>query len=257
MRITTVQTHLFWEDIEANLKHFSNLLQKIAPNTTDLIVLPEMFSTGFTMQTKKVSERENGIAFQWMKKLARAKNSIFTGSLIIEADNQFFNRLFWIYPDGSFQCYDKKHLFTMAGEHHHFTAGKERIFTKAINFMALPLICYDLRFPLWCRNRYEETQDNYLYDLMVVVANWPAARVDAWKTMLKARAIENQCYVVGVNRIGTDGNGIHFCGGTAIFDAKGNTLYQAKDNCQEVVTSEIDFAFLNEFRAKFPVLKDV
>lgn len=257
MRITTVQTHLFWENIDANLNHFNDLLNNIAPNTTDLIVLPEMFSTGFTMQAEKVSEQESGTAFQWMQNLAKTKKSIVTGSLIIEADQHYFNRLFWVYPDGSFQQYDKKHLFTMADEHHHFTAGKKRIIAKGIDYKILPLICYDLRFPLWCRNKYDKNTDNYLYDVMVVVANWPAARVDAWNTLLKARAIENQYFVVGVNRIGTDGNGIPFCGGTAVFDAKGNTLYKAQDNCEEVITTEIDLASLSAFRAKFPVLKDV
>ncbi|GAB4258595.1 MAG: amidohydrolase [Vicingaceae bacterium] len=251
LKITIVQTHLHWENIEKNLNHFSQLLDSLNP--TDVVVLPEMFTTGFTMNAEKVAENLEGKAFKWLKETAQQKKAVVTGSIVFKEQNNFYNRLFWVQPDGTYQTYDKRHLFSFAGEDQHYTAGKNRLITQYKGWRFCPLICYDLRFPVFSRNFKNKTP---LYDCLIYVANWPEVRVDAWSTLLKARAIENQCYVIGVNRIGNDQNNIQYSGHSVVIDPKGNTLSKTQPHQESVETITIDLSTLNDFREKFPVAND-
>ena len=215
----------------------------------NVIVLPEMFSTGFTMNAKNVAEQPNGPTAQWMGRMARETGALIVGSVVIEEDKKFFNRLLWVQPDGRTKSYDKRHLFRMANEHHIYTSGKARMIEDWKGWKICPLICYDLRFPVWSRNAGLD------YDVLIYVANWPAARVSAWDALLKARAIENLCYSIGVNRTGKDGNDIAYTGHSAVIDFKGDYLFQAKD--QSMVSSvELDYGALQSFREKFPAHED-
>ena len=208
LKVTLVQVDLAWENKQANLDYISTLLKDV--RDTDLIILPEMFSTGFSMRSKDLAENMMGNSVRWMRDLASAKNAAVCGSLIIEDDEKFYNRLIWMEPDGTSAHYDKRHLFSLAGEDKHYTGGKHKIFPELKEWKILPLICYDLRFPVWSRQSppFTELGANP-YHLLVYVANWPERRVYAWEQLLIARAIENQCYVVGVNRIGMDGNDVY------------------------------------------------
>lgn len=214
----------------------------------DVIVLPEMFNTGFSMESSKLAEPHDGPSVQWMKQQAELYNAAVVGSVITEQDSHYYNRLYWVFPDGTFKCYDKRHLFRMAQEHEHFTGGTERRIVEYKGWKICPLICYDLRFPVWSRN-------NVQFDVLVYVANWPAARTDAWSTLLKARAIENQCYVIGCNRVGEDGKGIGYAGASVIHDPKGVELTH-QNGTEQVLTASINFGELADFRTKFPVDKD-
>jgi predicted amidohydrolase len=215
MKISTIQTQLFWEDIEANLLHFNKLINKI-DSQTDLIILPEMFSTGFTSNTSKVAENENGKAFKWLKNKALERKAAILASIIFNENGIYKNRLFFVKPDGSSQYYDKRHLFGTT-EKNALTAGTQRKIIEYQNWKILPLICYDLRFPVWSRCKND-------YDLLIYIANWPSKRIAHWRTLLQARAIENQCYTIGVNRIGNDGNGYQYNGNSLIISPKGEIL---------------------------------
>ena len=217
LKITLIQSNLFWEDKQKNLGHFGEKINTLEAQT-DLIVLPEMFSTGFSMQPSLLAEPTDGPTIEWMKKQAKSKNAVVTGSVIIVENEKYYNRLFWVQPDGDFQTYDKRHLFTLANEHHYYAAGQSLLYTNLKGWKILPLICYDLRFPVWSRN----TED---YDLLIYVANFPEKRAHAWKTLLQARAIENQAYTVGLNRVGYDGNDIYHSGDSCVLDYSGRTLY--------------------------------
>ncbi|MGK0386845.1 MAG: omega-amidase [Patiriisocius sp.] len=213
LRVTIVQSHLHWENPKGNRALFSEILAPLT-NTTDLIVLPEMFTTGFSMNAQKLAEHQDGPTVQWLIRTSKVCNAAITGSVIIQENNAFYNRLFFVKPDGSFTCYDKKHTFTLAGEHAVFTAGTARIVIDYLGFKICPLICYDLRFPVWARNTIG-------YDVLLYTANWPEKRIAAWDALLKARAIENMSYCIGVNRIGLDGNGHQYLGHSAIYDSLG------------------------------------
>lgn len=238
--------------------------QKIAALTeqTDLIVLPEMFNTGFTMNTGSVAEQMNEKTMQWMSQLSKEKKCVLTGSLIIRENGRYYNRLIWMRPNGTFETYDKRHLFRMAKEDNYFTSGNKRIITELNGWRICPLICYDLRFPVWSRNKWEkkipttDPKNSSLladYDVLLYIANWPERRSHPWRSLLIARAIENQAYVTGLNRIGADGNDITHSGDSAIINFKGETLSKTRANEESVETISLNYAELEEFRKTFPV----
>lgn len=246
--VTLIQTELLWEDVSANLKKFDALLDRV-PETTDLIVLPEMFNTGFSMSADSLAEQEDGPTVNWMKKQSARRNAAITGSIIIEDGARYYNRLFWVEPDGMMEHYDKRHLFRMADEHLRYSPGNRCITPGLKDWNIRPFICYDLRFPAWSRNLYN------VYDLAIYIANWPERRADHWRTLLKARAVENQAYVVGVNRIGKDGNGIVYSGDSSVFDPLGNELAYL-ENHESVTTVVLDYEKLTTYREKFQVWQD-
>jgi omega-amidase len=247
LRIALLQADLLWENSEANLNQFNEQLENI--HKADLIVLPEMFNTGFTQNVASMAQSISGEARAWMEKKAKEKSATIMGSIIVKEHNQYYNRLIMATPVGEIKCYDKRHLFRMGGEHENFTAGKYQTIFELSNWRIKPLICYDLRFPIWSRN-----QNNY--DLLVYVANWPKPRREVWKTLLKARAIENQCYVIGVNRIGIDGMGIEYAGDSMVVDYKGNIMSELPDGKTGIIETTLLLSALHEFRNKFPVYLD-
>lgn len=247
MNTLIVQPELKWEDPETNLHHIQDLIESDWQEA-NLILLPEMFTTGFTMNASQLAEEENGKAVNWMRSMARKLNAALCGSIIFKTDNAYFNRLFWINPDSSMYVYDKRHLFSIGGEDRNFTRGRSRKVFEYRDFTIMPLICYDLRFPVWSRNISG-------YDILIYLANWPAVRNDVWETLLKARAIENQAYVIGVNRVGTDGEGITYIGNSRVYDPKGKLLLELPD-MEMTGRVSLDLEELRLFRSKFPVLKD-
>lgn len=249
MKVTLLQTSLFWEDRDRNLAHFDELLATVS-GPTDLVVLPEMFTTGFSMQPGRIAEPHLSTTCQWMQQQARAKNAVMTGSVAIEDQGKFYNRLHWIEPNGQVDFYDKRHLFRLAKEDETYTAGTSRIIKQIGKWRMQPLVCYDLRFPVWSRNfKHQQPQ----YDVLIYVANWPAVRSYPWKQLLIARAIENQCYVIGVNRIGKDGNGYEHTGDSVVLNPRGETISHLKANEEGVETVTLDWEYLSEFRKIFPV----
>lgn len=254
LKVTIVQADLVWENAAANIAHFESLLADV--QQTDLIVLPEMFTTGFSMQPKALAQNMLGSTVQWMRSMAAKKNAVICGSVIIEDDNAFYNRLIWMQPDGELAYYDKRHLFSLAGEEKQYTAGKHKIFPELNDWKVLPLICYDLRFPVWSRQSppFTELGANP-YHVLVYVANWPERRVYAWDQLLIARAIENQCYVIGVNRVGSDGQGVYHSGNSALIDPMGQVV--AKFSGEETVkTLTLSASQLEDIRDRLPFLND-
>ena len=247
LRITTVQSILHWKKIEANLAQFDKKLSGLA-GKTDLVILPEMFTTGFSMEPADVAEPTEGRSVQWMAEKAREIGAVVTGSLILEEDGHFYNRAIWMRPDGSFDQYDKRHLFSLANEHEVFTAGKTKLVTEWKGWRICPLVCYDLRFPAWSRNVEG-------FDLLLFVANWPEKRRHHWKTLLVARAIENQCFVVGVNRVGSDEMGLDYVGDSAVIDFSGETIFQASQT-ENVSTHTLLKADMLNYRSKLQFLPD-
>lgn len=248
LNITTIQTSLFWEDSMHNLNHFTNLLEQI--ENTDLIILPEMFTTGFTMNASLLFENMDGKTVSWMKKMSSIKKSVIIGSLIIKETEQYYNRLIVAIPDDTVLHYDKRHLFRMANEDQYFTPGKEKLIFQYKGWNICPLICYDLRFPVWSRNKKNEI------DLYIYVANWPQARVSAWSKLLRARAIENLAYVAGINRIGKDGKGIDYNGGSVVLDFIGEDIRTHPDEKESINTSILSMEKLTDFRTKFAAYLD-
>ncbi len=271
LKITIIQSELHWEKVDENLNMFSQKIAKIE-ETTDIIVLPEMFNTGFSMKSEQLAETMEGKTVNWMKSEAKKNNAVVVGSLIIKdvtlsGVEGYFNRLIWMQPNGDYYTYDKRHLFRMANEHEHFSAGQQRIIINYKGFKICPLVCYDLRFPVWSRNQ-ELSVDSYqlsdqttnnkqqttnVYDILIYIANWPAARKAPWSKLLEARAIENQCYVVGVNRVGTDGKEIAYSGNSVVVNPKGEAISTISDNEETTQTITISLKELNDFRAAFPV----
>lgn len=247
LNITLMQADLHWHDPPANRRMFAKLAADCAA-TTDLIVLPEMFTTGFTMEAEQVAEDLNGDTVQWMAEIAHDLKVTVTGSLVIRDATGFFNRLIWMPPDGQAEHYDKRHLFRMASEQDHYAQGHERRVFRLRDWRVCPLVCYDLRFPVWSRGVDE-------FDLLLYVANWPAARRSAWQTLLPARAVENLCYCAGVNRVGTDGNGIAYAGESGAWDYLGHAV-TACDDQPATVTVELDGTALTRYRKKFPAHLD-
>ena len=258
LTFTLVQTHLHWEDKSANLAMLEQKINSIR-EPTEIIVLPEMFSTGFSMKPHLFAEGRDGETVQWMKKWAKQKKAIITGSIIIQEEEQYYNRLIWMLPNGSYGSYDKRHLFAYAGEDQHYTPGNKRLIASVKGWKINLQICYDLRFPVWARQapspQVEKAEDEGEYDVLIYIANWPERRNYAWQTLLTARAIENQCYVIGVNRTGVDGNNIAHCGNSMVLDALGTALYQ-KQNEEDVFTITLQKDTLLEIRKKFPFLQD-
>ena len=246
MIVSLIQSDIIWEDKNSNLKKYQEQIDKI--ESTELIVLPEMFTTGFSMSPKDISEKMNGETIQWMKQNAHKMNSAICGSIIIEEDEKYFNRFIWINPDGSIHHYDKRHLFSYAGENDNYTPGDSKIIIEYKGWKICPLICYDLRFPVWSRNSEE-------YDLLIYVANWPSKRKFAWRSLLVARAIENQCYVIGVNRVGLDNSGNSHSGETSIINALGESLY-VKSHSEDLYTNGISKLELEKIRKQLPFLND-
>ncbi len=251
LTVTIVQTHLHWEDKTTNLQMLEEKIKSIK-GTTQLVVLPEMFSTGFSMRPAAMAEPMSGTTINWMKRVAAENKLILTGSVIIEEEGNYFNRLVWMLPSGQYGVYDKRHLFAFAGEDAHYTAGTKRLIASVNGWKINLQVCYDLRFPVWAR---QTPADEPEYDLLVYVANWPERRNHAWKTLLQARAIENQCYVVGVNRVGKDGNAIYHSGDSCIIDPMGEIIFQQAH--EEVVhTLTLQKENLTMLRSKLPFLKD-
>ena len=245
--VSLVQPALVWENIDANLAKLGSMLEKI-PEETALVLLPETFSTGFTMRARRFAEKEEGKAITWMKAWAAKRNVTLAGSLITRVGEGIYNRLFWVTPEGIGGRYDKRHLFRMGREHTHFVSGNTRAIFNLEGIRFLPQICYDLRFPVFCRNRND-------YDVLFYVANWPAPRHPVWETLLRARAIENQAYVLGVNRVGDDGEGIGHLGGSCVWDPMGKAI-KILGSEEGILTARLDLKKLKEFRTKFPVWKD-
>jgi omega-amidase len=248
LKVCQVQADLKWEDIDANLQMLERMLEQLEQDT-DLVVLPETFSTGFTMDSEKLAEGENGKAVKWMKTVAKQKQCYVTGSLIYrETDGVIYNRLLWVSPDGIEDYYNKRHLFRPGGEKENFSQGKERKIFRLGSFRILPQICYDLRFPVFSRNRGD-------YDVMLYVANWPATRQPVWEILTRARAMENQSYLLGTNRVGRDGTGVVSIGGTCTINPIGGEILRM-DKDPALGTSVLDLEKLRSFRDKFPAWKD-
>ena len=254
LRVSVIQSHLHWEDSTANRAMFEEKIWKIE-ESTDVIVLPEMFSTGFTMNAAKVAEPPNLYTTKWMKQMADQTNALVLGSIIIKEGNNFFNRLIWMEPGGSSKFYDKRHLFRMAKENDVYSGGDKRLVASWRGWNICPLVCYDLRFPVWSRNRWDTGKNKLDYDLLIYVASWPQARVTAWDALLKARAIENLSYVVGLNRVGADGNGVAYNGHSAVIDPKGTSLWFGEEKDIQTTIS-LHSAMLLEYREKFPAFRD-
>ena len=249
LKVSLVQQPLAWQDPQANRAHFATLLAPLA-GRTDLVVLPETFTTGYSMEVERLGEQAGGASEAWLKARAAELDAAVTGSVIVNERGRYYNRLLWAEPSGALRHYDKRHLFRMAREHEHFTPGESAWSVAWRGLRICPLICYDLRFPVFSRRRPQLD-----YDLLLYVANWPAPRTDAWRQLLPARAIENQAYVVGVNRVGPDGQGLPYAGGSAAVDFLGRTLLQAGDTAC-VLTAELPLAPLQAFREKFPAHLD-
>jgi predicted amidohydrolase len=269
LTITGIQSNLHWEDKKANLQMLEEKIFSVS-QSTEIVVLPEMFSTGFSMQPKKLAETMEGETIQWMKQVAAKKKIILTGSLIIKDSSPplpeemgsggeaYYNRLVWVLPNGQVGHYDKRHLFAYADEDQHYTPGEKRLIASVKGWKINLLVCYDLRFPVWSRQASPQRrgeQSTPEYDILIYVANWPERRVHAWTTLLRARAIENQCYVIGVNRTGDDGNKIHYTGESMAIDPMGEILYHKKDE-DDVFTVTLDRSHLEKVREKFPFWKD-
>jgi omega-amidase len=262
LSITTIQADLQWEDKTANLRRLEEKILGI-PGNTELVILPEMFSTGFSMRPEVLAERMDGPTVDWMRTIAAREKVILTGSLIIEEEGKYFNRLLWMLPNGQYGQYDKRHRFAYAGENDHYTAGDKRLVASVKGWKVLLLVCYDLRFPVWSRQAPQSggapgagpAAPAPEYDLLVYVANWPERRNTAWKTLLQARAIENQCYVVGVNRVGNDGNQIAHSGDSMIIDPLGEVLYHGVAK-EEVSTLTLHKERLEKIRQRFPFWRD-
>ena len=254
LTITTIQTGVQWEDKSANLKRLEERIFAI-PEPTELVVLPEMFSTGFSMRPQALAERMDGPTLAWMQEIAARKKIILTGSVIIEEEGNYFNRMIWMLPNGEYGKYDKRHRFAYAGEDEQYSAGHTRLIASVKGWRVLLLVCYDLRFPVWSRQTPQSGAPELEYDLLLYVANWPESRSHAWKTLLQARAIENQCYVAGVNRIGDDGNKIYHSGDTMVIGPLGEILYSAGAN-DEAFTLTLRKEDLARIRQRFPFWKD-
>jgi len=249
LKITTFQGYLFWENIDKNLQNIGLRLSGGIREKTDLIILPEMFNTGFSMNAAQLAEPMDGKTMNWMHQTAVKYNCVVTGSLIIKKDDKYYNRLIWMRPDGTYQHYDKKHLFTLAKEDKVYIPGNKRIMVELKGWKICPVICYDLRFPVWLRNTHE------LYDLLLIVANWPEKRAAHWRALLTARAIENQAYVIGLNRVGHDGNEIYHSGDSSCIDPNGNTVYYKRDE-EDVYTFTINADEVAKTRTAMPFLND-
>jgi omega-amidase len=249
LKITVFQAYLFWENVDKNLQNLSLRLSMGVKEKTDLIVLPEMFNTGFTMNAAELAEPIHGKTMQWMVDVANRYECVVTGSLIIEEAGKYYNRMIWMRPDGSFEYYDKHHLFGLGDEDRYYTAGNEQVIVELKGWKIRLAICYDLRFPVWLRNQGGK------YDILLVIASWPDKRTGHWKALIPARAVENQSYVIAVNRVGHDGNETYHSGHSMCIDAYGNTVYYKPED-EDLYTFSINYEDLEKNRRSFPFLKD-
>jgi omega-amidase len=249
LNFTIIQSLLHWENRDANLKMFEKKIKAI-PGKTEVVLLPETFTTGFSMKPREFAETMDGVTVQWMKRMAAEKKVIIAGSVIIQEEGDYYNRLIWMLPNGNYGVYNKRHRFAYAGEDKEFSAGNKRLIASVNGWKINLMVCYDLRFPVWARQT-----DKQEYDVLVYVANWPERRSLAWKTLLQARAIENQCYVIGVNRVGDDGNQIHYSGESMAIDPLGEVLYIKKE-VEDIFTVSLNKEQLDCVREKLPFWKD-
>ena len=248
LKLSLIQTDLYWEDTEKNIEKFTNKINSIKEET-DIIIIPEMFNTGFSMNPRKLATDMQSSLIDWYFDTAAEKNTAIVASSIIKHEDEYFNRLMFSKGDGKLNFYDKRHLFRMGREHEHYSPGDERLIVDYKGWRILPLICYDLRFPVWSRNLND-------YDLLIYIANWPESRREVWKTLLKARAIENQCYVAAVNRIGKDGTGVSYSGDSVVINPKGEVMTEDIEYKDTIIHAELSAEELVKFRKKFPVHKD-
>lgn len=248
LAVTGIQTDIDWENKEQNLQHLSEKIKSL-PDKQKIVFLPEMFATGFSMNTA-LAEPMGGFIVSWMKDLSVSAGKIICGSVMVRENGDIFNRLIWMQPNGSSYHYDKRHLFAFGNEDRFFSSGQKRLVVQVNGWRISLLICYDLRFPVWCRQQQEK------YDVLAFVANWPEKRIHAWRTLLQARAIENQCYVIGVNRIGNDGNGILHSGNSLIVDPLGRIVCQAEEGRESLLQWDLEPDVLQEARTHFPFLED-
>jgi omega-amidase len=248
LKVAVFQLDSVWEDAHANRAKIDQFLLAV-PEDTDVVFLPEMFNTGFTLNASELAESMEGETIQWMKERCKQYQLALCGSLIIREDEKYFNRLVFVEPSEKIHFYNKRHLFTMGNEENQFEQGTERLIVTYKGWRICPMICYDLRFPVWVRNRNE-------YDILVYSANWPQPRTDVWNTLLKARAIENQTYVVGANRVGVDGNSISYSGNSQLIDSKGKVVAYTEEYTENMVAAQFSYSELKKFRTDFPVLND-
>ena len=251
--LTLFQADLAWGDKQTNLLRFSKKFRQI-PQNTDIIVLPEMFTTAFVVEPEEYAEAMDGPTMKWLREHSAQYQAVITGSIIINENGRYFNRMIWMKPDGQFDFYDKRHLFTFGGEHLQFSRGNLAPVFEYKGWKFKPLICYDLRFPVWCKNRLQERQ--YAYDVLIDIASWPDARRNAWNIFLASRAIENIAYAVGVNRVGRDGKGLTFSGDTSVTDPHGNTVIATETYKEALITATLSFSELTHVRERFGFGKD-
>lgn len=265
LRITLIQTDLHWENPDANRKMLEQKIRNLNQQC-HVVLLPEMFTSGFSMRPELIAEEAEGDTFQWMKKLAAEKRMVLCGSMAVKENAEsgssipprYFNRLVWMLPNGHYGLYDKRHLFAFAGEDDHYTPGDRRLIASVNGWRINLQICYDLRFPVWARQsttHEERMKGQTEYDVLVYLANWPERRIQAWRSLLIARAIENQSYVIGVNRVGNDGNGIYHSGNSMVIDPLGEVVYE-KANEEDIYTFELSYEHLQDVRTRLPFLKD-
>lgn len=252
LTITLIQTNLFWENKKANLEMLQQKIESIKEKT-EVVILPEMFSTGFSMKPELLAETMKGETMQWMQRIASKKKIILTGSIIIEQEGKYFNRLIWMLPTGDYGFYDKRHLFAYADENSHYAKGNKKLIASVKGWKVQLQICYDLRFPVWARQEPGNLDNQY--DLLINIANWPEKRNRAWNVLLQARAIENQCFVAGVNRVGKDGNRIFYSGDSSLIDPMGKIIYQ-KNNNEDIFTYTLKKETITEYRNQFPFWKE-
>ena len=256
LTFTIIQTALHWEDKAANLKMLEEKINSISQKT-EIVILPEMFSTGFSMKPEELAEGMDGESVSWMKRVSAEKKIILTGSLMTKENNRYVNRLVWMLPNGQMGLYDKRHLFAYAHEHQFFSAGNKRLIASVKGWKINLLVCYDLRFPVWSRQAQHgsDEKQGLEYDVLIYVANWPEKRSHMWRTLLQARAIENQCYCIGVNRVGTDGNGIYHSGDSLVVNPLGEVLYH-KAHDEDIYTFTLEKEELINIREKMPFWRD-
>lgn len=252
LNVTIIQSDVHWEDKEKNLRMFEDKILNLQ-EASHIVILPEMFSTGFSMQPEKFAEKMNGETVRWMQMVSSKRKSIITGSVIIEEEGKYYNRLIWVLPNGTVGFYNKRHLFGYAGETACYTPGSNRFITSVNGWKILLIVCYDLRFPVWTRQQVADGTPEY--DLIICVASWPDRRIDAWKILLQARAIENQCFTIGVNRVGMDGNKNYYSGDSMIVDPTGKILYTKSDK-EDTCTMALDRKIVDDIRNKLPFLSD-
>lgn len=254
LTISLIQSNLHWENKDANLTMFAEKINQL-PKETQVVILPEMFNTGFSMNPQKLAEPMDGNTLNWLRNQSVNNRKIIAGSFIVEENGLYYNRLVWMQPNGVYYCYDKRHLFAYGGEDKHFASGDSKVIVRVNGWRICLQVCYDLRFPVWARQKPQTGTGEEFYDILLYVANWPERRSHAWKTLLTARAIENQAYVIGLNRVGNDGNDIYYSGDSSLIDPLGNVLWQqAHDEISFTYT--LNSEHLSSVRKQFPFLND-